>query len=188
MKKENWFYIVIALIAIWIIASYATRPTKTLDESDTNADTGTSTSVGTNISNISGTVTMNPVTVAGVVGMEAGPNKGVLTSTSVAENKLVVTDQLAGGMVKIDSVSLTFNGWVVVRDTLASDPGWAMGAQRFDAGAYSGGQVELLRETMAGTKYYVSLYTDNGDRMFDHSVDLPFESNGQGVVATFIAQ
>ena len=184
MKKEHWLYIVIAILAIWIIASYATAPKTEAPAGENENDSESSQLELNNDEN----ATTSPVSVLGVVGVEAGPNKGILTSNTVSSNNITVSDQLTGGMVKIDSVSLTFDGWVVVHEDASGEPGWILGAQRFDSGAYSGGQVELLRNTVAGSKYHVMLHEDDGDKMFNHKLDIPYMNGTTMITATFVAQ
>src|SRR3989338_895756 len=150
MKKEHWLYLVIAILAIWIIASYMTSPktgyapdTEDADEeeglddeavdtdspsvSDDEETNGTGTGV-----NIEGTVTMNPVTIV-------EPNKGTVVGSTVPSTaKVSVSNQVAGDMVKLGSVDMTVDGWVVVHEERDGKPGNILGAQRFDAGSYAG--------------------------------------------------
>lgn len=152
MKKEHWLYLVIVLIVIWIIASYATGAKKQTDDNS------------------------------------LGSNATTTTSVATTENKVAVSNQPAGNMVKLDSVSMTFDGWVVVHEDRDGKPGNILGAQRFDKGTYTSGQVELLRGTVAGGKYYVMLHDDDGDRVFDHTKDTPHMENGNTIVTTLVAQ
>jgi len=183
MKKEHWLYLVIVALAIWIIASYATAPkTEAPDTSGDDQIATTTADINNTGANVAGVVTMNPVAIL-------EPNKGTMIASGADSNIIKVSDQAAGGMVKIDSVSLTFNGWVGVHETDASgNPAWMLGAQRFDTGSYTGGQVELLRATTASSKYIVMLHNDDGDKMFDLHKDLPFMQDGQMVMASFVAQ
>ena len=190
MKKEHWLYIIIAVLVIWIIASYATAPKTEAPVTDEEGATISeiTTDIEANLINNQLAMSGNVESVA-VVGTIAGPNKGVVTNVAPTDSKIVTSNQVAGGMVKIDSVSLTFNGWVVVNESDASgNPGSILGAQRFDMGAYSGGQVELLRPTVTGGKYLIMLHQDNGDKIFDHKLDMPFAENATHVTATFLAQ
>jgi len=194
MKKEQWLYVVIAILAIWIIASYVSAPkSSTVPEGNNYGTNGTEQTNPVSAIPSSSETQQASVINAGVninaqVGNEAGPNKGILTASVASNNKVIVSDQLAGNMVKIESVSLTFDGWVAVHEDINGQPGNILGAQRFDAGSYSGGQVELARASVTGGKYYVMLHTDDGDKMFDHKLDLPFMENGLAVMITFIAQ
>jgi len=101
--------------------------------------------------------------------------------------QLVIPNQESGGRVFVQYVSLESPGWVVVHETLSDGAlGNALGAQRFDAGQFSGA-VSLLRVTEVGTEYAAVLYTDNGDRHFDLDLDLPeVDANQNAVQARFM--
>lgn len=195
MKKEHWLYIIIALLAIWIIASYATAP-KTEAPTNTDAENGEITKEtpvpGSNVPemivNTNSNTSNNSAIESPLTGGSAGPNKGTLTDIAPIKSAILVSNQPAGGMVKIDNVALTFDGWVVVQEEVNGAAGWILGAQRFDKGTYAGGQVELLRPSKAGLTYRVTLYMDNGDKVFDHKVDTPAMDGGSVVTAKFVAQ
>lgn len=216
MKKEHWLYIVIAALVIWIIASYAVKSknanpggygTTTSQAASAVSTTGTYSASGPsgNVQPASavtaGTagVSVMPINSGsqietsapnqtGVAGQEAGPNKGVLTSPTASNNSIMVNDQAAGGIVMIAKVSLAQDGWVAIHEQADGKPGRILGAQRFDMGVYSGGQVELLRDTMAGNTYYAMIHIDDGDKIFDPHVDLPvIGSDGQPVMVMFKA-
>src|SRR3989344_4859874 len=144
MKKEYWLYIIIAILAIWIIASYASAP-KTEAPTQSDLD-GASTeikegSLGSDAGD--NTTTDTPVTGSGASGISvttnsnsaiesplnnvAGPNKGVLTEIAPTVNSVTVVNQAAGGMVKIDKVSLTSDGWVVIHEDRDGKPGNEIG-------------------------------------------------------------
>jgi cytoskeletal protein RodZ len=195
MKKEHWLYIIIALLAIWIIASYATAP-KTEAPTEIDEETGEITNetpvpgseVPEAIVNSDSGTTNNSAIESPLTGGSAGPNKGTLTNAAPIKSAILVSNQPAGNMAKIDNVALTFDGWVVVQEQVTGTAGWILGAQRFDKGTYAGGQVELLRATKAGLTYKVMLYTDDGDKMFDMKKDTVAMDGGAAVVASFVAQ
>lgn len=81
-------------------------------------------------------------------------------SVSVAVNEQAAGDSVAIARMQLDAVS-----WVAVRDERS-----ILGAARFEAAATSG-SVPLLRATVSGAEYRVVVYRDNGDRVFDHTVD-----------------
>ncbi|HEY4514933.1 MAG TPA: hypothetical protein VJJ22_02120 [Candidatus Paceibacterota bacterium] len=204
MKKEHWLYIIIAILAIWIIASYASAP-KTEAPTQNDLD-GASMELQGSLGSDTGdnTTTDTPVTGSGASGISvttnsnsaiesplnniAGPNKGVLTEIAPTVSSVMVANQSAGGMVKIDKVSLTSDGWVVIHEDRDGKPGNALGAQRFDKGTYTGGQVELARSTVAGGKYYAMLHMDDGDKMFDLKTDTPTMEDGAVIMTSFTAQ
>lgn len=103
----------------------------------------------------------------------SGDNKIPLRNAIPTNNRIVIPNQESGGVITIQFVSFTEPGWVVVHELLPDRSlGNALGAQRFDAGEYSGG-VSLLRVAESGNSYAAVLYTDNGDRRFDIGIDLP---------------
>jgi hypothetical protein len=194
MKKEHWLYLVIAILAVWLIASYMQEPedstTSPSDDSGLNINEGDEGDSGVDDSPSGADSESEPAPVSGASeSSPAGPNKGVMVSTSVPVVAMVsVQDQSAGDMVAIGRVDMTVDGWVVIHEDRDGAPGNILGAQRFDAGSYSGGQVELLRGTVAGGKYYVMLHADDGDKMFDHKLDMPITSGDKGITATFVAK
>ena len=188
MKKEHWLYLVIAILAIWIIASYMSqsRVSPVLEDTEIAVEEGNFKEIGMPIQGLEGNTVSEIVIKAGA---SAGPNKGTVVSTATPSlAKLNVLDQLAGSMVSVGVVEMPVNGWVVVHEERDGGPGNILGAQRFDAGSYTGGQVELLRTTTIGGKYYVMLHSDNGDKLFDHKLDLPLGSESGTVVAAFVAK
>ncbi|HEY9582806.1 MAG TPA: hypothetical protein VJK09_00640 [Candidatus Paceibacterota bacterium] len=196
MKKEHWLYVVIAILAIWVIASYATAPRTDVPDS-MDEETGVvnnempvpGSGVPEMVVNTDNFVSNDAVLEASLSGtIDAGPNKGTLIDTAPTKSAVKVSNQLAGSMVKIDNVSLAFDGWVVIHEDRDGTPGNALGAQRFDKGSYAGGQVELARGTVTGGKYYAMLHVDDGDKMFDLKTDLPATQDGTMVMAVFSAQ
>ena len=107
MKKEQWLYVVIAILAIWIIASYVSAPkSSTVPEGNNYGTNGTEQTNPVSAIPSSSETQQASVINAGVninaqVGNEAGPNKGILTASVASNNKVIVSDQLAGNMVKI---------------------------------------------------------------------------------------
>ena len=98
---------------------------------------------------------------------------------------MTVADQPAGSVVKIASLTLSQLGWVAIRDS----KGWVLGAGRFEAGTSSNVEVVLLRNTVAGEKYQVLLYSDDGDKQYDlHKDSLVMNADASVAGATFTAQ
>jgi len=113
------------------------------------------------------------------------PTVTTLTSESGA---IAVSDQAAGGTVKIDSVTVPPPGvWVAVRETGdGNDLGNVLGALRV-RGPLSNLSIDLLRPTEAGRVYAVELYRADTDGNFDpasDSVYVDFDT-GERVVALF---
>lgn len=100
---------------------------------------------------------------------------------------VMVANQTAGNAVTIASVETDESTWVAVREGKNGVMGNILGASRVDAGASNNVVVDLLRPTMAGNDYYVVLFSDNGDRMFDHKMDMPMSSDGTAIAQTFKA-
>lgn len=104
---------------------------------------------------------------------------------SVSKDSVSVEDQKAGNSVFIKSVAFVESGWVAIHEDLNGTPGNILGARRFNAGK-SDGIVELLRNTIAGNKYYTILHRDDGDGEFDHTKDFViYDSEENPVSVTF---
>ncbi len=91
----------------------------------------------------------------------------VTTTANQNGEALVVTNQVAGNTVFVDSATLTGVSWVVVR---TADGARILGAARL---ADSGFEipVSLLAPTVAGQQYEVVIFIDDGDLAFDHRLD-----------------
>ena len=100
---------------------------------------------------------------------------------------LSVGDQPAGTMVLVTGLSVADNHWIAVYDDQDGHPGWIHGAARAHPGDTSV-QVEMLRNTEAGGKYYVAILGDNGDDTFNRLTDLPPLTPEKVVIASFVAQ
>lgn len=118
---------------------------------------------------------------------EVPPPSSSSSDTSTTSNSLAVADQSAGKNVVVGKVSVATAGWIVIHEDRAGKPGNILGALRVDPGTHSGLTVELLRDTSAGQVYYAMLHSDNGDKKFDHAVDLPVQENGSPVMTKFMA-
>ena len=81
-----------------------------------------------------------------------------------------VSDQPFGGTIFISNFSTNKTSWVAVYEDNNGEPGNILGARVFDAGDWSG-EIELLRETIGDSKYYLKIHIDNGDRLFDYKKD-----------------
>lgn len=100
---------------------------------------------------------------------------------------IVVTDQAAGATVHVDELSLALDGWAVVHEEQGGYIGNALGAMRRDAGSYTDLTVSLLRNTEPATRYWVVLYSDNGDRLFNLHDDFPIrDANSNPIISSFM--
>lgn len=117
-----------------------------------------------------------------------GPSLTGQTGTSMGQNSVSVEDQKPGSMVVIQSITLAIAGWAVIHDDREGKPGRILGARRFNAGTYTGQNVELLKETEEGKVYYAMLHTDDGDKQFDYRVDFPVkDETSNAVMMRFVA-
>ena len=120
-----------------------------------------------------------------IVEVSGSPLPTTTPTVEASGEAVEVADQPAGMTVAVASAKLAEMGWVAVRD----NGGRTLGAARLDAGAHAGIVVELLRGTLAGERYQVLIYIDDGDRVFDLYKDSLVMNAGAGVVgATFTAQ
>lgn len=111
------------------------------------------------------------------------------SGTSVeSQSAILVNNQLAGDLVTVASVETDTMSWVVVREDSNGILGNILGASRIDSGDSNNIVVPLLRPTVAGQTYKIVLFEDNGDRVFDHKIDLPMTSGGVLITSTFSVQ
>lgn len=115
--------------------------------------------------------------------------KSAITTTSssssampqISGNSITVKDQAAGGVVKVESVTLPENGWIAIRD----DGGRILGAHYYPAGTLKNVEVPLLRGMVSGGHYQALLYTDVGaDRKFQSKTDTMITSGDGTVLGT----
>lgn len=123
------------------------------------------------------------------VAEERSSNALVVNSSLSEESNsaVMVKDQAAGASVSVGSVEADASTWVVVREDKNGVLGNILGATRIDAGNSSNVAVSLLRSTVAGQTYQVVLFKDDGDRKFDHKIDVPLTSGGILIAQSFKA-
>ncbi|HLP44102.1 MAG TPA: hypothetical protein VK145_02375 [Candidatus Nanoarchaeia archaeon] len=102
-----------------------------------------------------------------------------------SDSAILVGDQGAGDVVTVASVETDAVAWVAIRDNNNGVMGNILGAARIDAGASNNIVVSLLRSTMPNKSYFVTLYADNGDRMFDHKSDMIMVADGAPISQIF---
>ena len=110
------------------------------------------------------------------------PNGETKTTGSLTNYKLPVTKeaktyfdldtQLPGGVVLVKRVQMDEAGWLAVHDNNNDTPGKILGAYYLPAGEQTLVQVPLLRGIIDGETYYLTIHNDNGDRAFDHKIDV----------------
>lgn len=98
------------------------------------------------------------------------------------ENYIMVENQAAGPEISVKEVFLADGGWVVIHEEAEGVLGRILGARRLDAGRYENIEVELLRQTLPGQKYYVILHGDDGDKEFDFNMDFPIRNDAGEII------
>ncbi len=99
-----------------------------------------------------------------------------------------VSDQKAGKSIDVAYAKADFPFWLVVHMEKDGKIWNALGARRKEAGEYTGVVVPLLAGTKAGNRYWLVLYKDNGDKMFDLKTDFPVKNkDGKFIMVDFKA-
>jgi len=101
-------------------------------------------------------------------------NSTALVGNAISDqsNVVVVDDQAAGNQVVVKSATLSVNGWVTIHESRDGVPGNVLGAQFVLVGTSKDLLIDLLRPTVSGL-YFAMLHRDDGDHLFDLSVDTP---------------
>ncbi|MES2216550.1 MAG: hypothetical protein V4481_04625 [Patescibacteria group bacterium] len=97
-------------------------------------------------------------------------------------NRVVMTDQYPGNVVYLGSVQLAKGGWVVIHKDNNGTPGAVIGTQWLDAGLSAGTKITLTQSTTEGGLYYVMLHSDDGDKVFNETKDLPLKDSRDSVI------
>jgi hypothetical protein len=119
---------------------------------------------------------------------ESSVSNGIILSATDDIAVVSVSDQSAGSLVTVDSLTMANSGWVAIRENIDRTVGKILGAQRFDAGTYANISVELLRPTVSGSRYSAVLFKDDGDRTFNYQYDLLIERDSKLVESQFLAK
>lgn len=162
--------IALALVFIggwWLIARSATNGVSDDAKQETDDQMKGSTTERASLSDVLGPLSEDTPTIAG------------------SRESVTVEDQAASMSVQVKEAALAELGWIAVRDA----DGRTLGAGRFDAGTHTNIEVPLLRGTVAGERYQVLIYVDDGDKAFDIHKDI-LVTRGDGSVAgdTFSAR
>lgn len=104
------------------------------------------------------------------------------------QGSVTVSDQSAGDLVVIDSITVESDSWVTVRESLEGRLTNIIGVGLVNAGTQTNLEVTLDRPTQAGNMYYVTIFGDNGDRLFNYVVDLQLAQDGEIIRDSFMAQ
>lgn len=161
----------IGFILIWGWNAYQDRPLDVEGQS--------STPEGVELSDESNEA---PDTTTSVINDEASEIPEATTSITVA-------DQAAGAQVTVARVTLPVDGWIVVHEEINGVIGNALGAARRDAGSATNITIPLLRDTNTGMRYWIVLYSDDGDRQFGLDTDFPIRDDAESAITrSFQAQ
>jgi hypothetical protein len=125
-------------------------------------------------------------TVAPIDGVDG--NATSTGSTSQGVNRIVMSaEQYPGNVVYFSSVQMAKPGWVVIHKDNNGQPGDIIGSQYFEAGI-NPGRVNLTSVTVEGGRYYAMLHSDDGDKIFDATKDLPLkDARGSIIMQIFNA-
>lgn len=108
-------------------------------------------------------------------------NDDTSINTPASANRMVVSDQFPGNIVYLSSVQLTQPGWVVIHKDNAGTPGAIIGYQWFDKGI-NPGKITLSEGTVEGGVYYAMIHTDDGDKIFNATKDLPLKDAAGNII------
>jgi hypothetical protein len=103
------------------------------------------------------------------------------TSVSGDENNsIIVNDQIPGGTIFFQNLTVEEDGFVVVRPANeGGEAGGVIGSLYVEAGADQNGNVELDALTTEGSVYYIELFVDTDNNgSFDESIDTPVRTAG----------
>jgi len=120
-----------------------------------------------------------------------GDNVNATSTNGTASNevnRIVMSDQFPGNVVYISSLTLARGGWVAIHKDNNGQPGEIIGTQYFEAGTSPGRAINLTSPTIEGGIYYAMLHSDDGDKKFDATKDLPLkDSRGNVIMKIFRA-
>lgn len=93
-------------------------------------------------------------------------------------DQVLILEQLPGSEVFVNGVSLDSSGFVIIKKDESGSAGKIVGVSEFlTKGDYSGIDVGLIESMSDGLKYYLSLYEDDGNGIFDPKEDKEVKSN-----------
>jgi hypothetical protein len=117
----------------------------------------------------------------------AGISNTTDTTDSTEVNRIVMGDQFPGNVVFVSSVNLANGGWVEIHADNNGQPGAYIGSMYFGPGLNTG-KITLTKPTVEGGLYYAMLHSDDGDKKFDATKDLPLkDSKGDIIMKLFRA-
>lgn len=121
----------------------------------------------------------------GAPGEVEAPTQGESTSGDYVD----ASDQAAGPAVDIAQTWLEDGGYVVVHEESNGAPGAILGASEYLAAGeqHADVSVSLSRGSQEGETLYVMLHNDDGDEVFDPSVDMPVRADDGTIIVTPIS-
>lgn len=105
------------------------------------------------------------------------------TITEKNTSKIYVDDQFPGSVVFLSSVTLPKGGFVVVHTDDNGKLGKIIGSKYFEAGTNTG-DINLSELSKEGKNYWVVLYEDDGDKIFNFAKDLPIKNASGDIIMT----
>jgi hypothetical protein len=114
------------------------------------------------------------------------------TTQDVAQNRtnsVSVNDQFPGNVVFLTSVSVSKPGFAVVSEVAAGNKmGAVLGTLYFPQAGIFPGKVLLSKPTVDGKSYMITLYEDDGDKIFNAAKDMQLKDTlGNAVMKIFKA-
>lgn len=116
-----------------------------------------------------------------VTPVDESTTTGTDATATNSVNSIMVADQAPGNIVYISSVQLSKPGYVVIHKDNKGMPGDVIGYKYFDKGIYPG-QITLTSPTVNGRTYYAMLHSDDGDKKFDITKDLPIKNAAGNII------
>jgi hypothetical protein len=104
-----------------------------------------------------------------------------MTDTSTGANRIIVGDQYPGNVVYLSSVQVEKAGWVVIHADNAGQPGKIIGQAWVEAGI-NPVKVTLTSAMVEKGTYYAMLHSDDGDKSFDATKDLPLKDASGNII------
>jgi len=109
----------------------------------------------------------------------------VTTSNTPGVNSIIMSDQYPGNVVYVSSVRLINAGWVVIHKDNKGEVGDIIGYVWVNEGV-NPAKITLTSPIVDGGTYYAMLHSDNGDKVFNATTDLPLkDSNGNIILRIF---
>ena len=102
-------------------------------------------------------------------------------SMSAGLNRVSLLDQYPGNVVYVSTVQLSAPGWVVIHADNHGQPGDIIGSAYFDKGI-NPGKITLTKPMLDGSTYYAMIHSDDGDKKFNASKDLPLKNSVGSII------